>query len=976
MASNLVVQLSSLCAALSFFYISQTLERHSLTESPRLSSFLVFLLSGAICYGVSCFTKWLPGADGRFKTPQRSIYNAPLLDGAAKHSPNAANPYLPKRPRRLSLPLLVVCIVLRLEIFHFVNYQQQCSTPGVESFLCIVLFAYEIFTTRRKWGIPPVEDADDPWRTCFDDLFEWFTGPRVVLANCFIGALILTTGTYNVVGQVMPSTYACFSPLEGHRTTLFLQCIGLLLDALIVVLLWRTLAWSRTAKLRLRTLGTILVLPSLCMGLIWLSHWMFTGSKILHTGFGFLYGFDIIVDSLTFASLMISATYWVCETSPLTPSSVITFLVGMAKVVPNIYNYGDYLHSSRGATLIPLYFIGAGVVVFAYCHQVRSILFIRRFIVVAILFGLAVGTTVYVAIEPPQTFQKRHPLSDYMYKANIKHEKWKRHVATSGSLPVAVKIYKERHDGKNPPPGFSAWYDLAKDTVVIDQFDQIEADLHPFSSMSPKNLRKRVTRATQLPGVSTITIQDGKASGSPAAGSESEGDLDLLVAMINQFSKHLPDMIIPINLSPTPRVLPTWEEANGQSHADLTPIVNLISRSTEEVNGTEELLDARNNPNFPGLQTASIISPSKYRQMQVDGCAPGSQTRTSPHWNIGRFCPSCIRRHSKGPLMVHWDRSMNFCDQADVKYLHGMTLSAPRAEPIRDMLPLFGASKTQPFQDIIIPIPKKEADVPDIDWDFRRRYDTLFWRGKLQDGVISDQALRGSPKMRLLNMITKPNLKDQTTMLLPVDDNKADRFRFEKVSLVEANRVIPVTMGISNFTGCVGRNCDLIKQAYGSKEEEGQEPLEYRYVMLVDEDGGPPPEFLRFLKSKSVPFLSTMFRTWYTDRLIPWLHFVPIDVRYHALHTTMSYFAGTEKRGKVNYRHTKIPAHGKDAQWIGSQGASWVHNALSAKDMEVYLFRVLMEWGRLVDDKRDDIGFWADKKGEYHNDAWTRGQEW
>lgn len=326
--------------------------------------------------------------------------------------------------------------------------------------------------------------------------------------------------------------------------------------------------------------------------------------------------------------------------------------------------------------------------------------------------------------------------------------------------------------------------------------------------------------------------------------------------------------------------------------------------------------------------------------------------------------------------MVHWDRSMDFCDQADVKYLHGMSLTTPRAEPVRDMVPLFGSSKTQPFQDIIIPIPRKEKDVPDISWDFRRRYDRLFWGGKLQDGAIDDQALRGSPKMRLLNMVTKPHLKEKTTMLLPVDDKKADRFRYEKVSLAEANRVIPMTMGISNFTGCTGRNCELVKREYGSLEADEQEPLEHRYVMVVDEDGGPPPEFLRFLKSRSVPFLSTMFKTWYTERLVPWLHFVPIDVRYQALHTTMSYFAGTEGRGKVNYRETKIPAHGKDGQWIGSQGAAWAHNAMGDRDMEVYLFRVLMEWGRLVDDKRDEIGFWVDKKGEYHDDDWTRGQEW
>ncbi|KAI5457934.1 hypothetical protein BGZ63DRAFT_53335 [Mariannaea sp. PMI_226] len=980
MAPNLVLQLSSLCAALSFFYISQTLERHSLTERPRLSSFLVFLLSGALCYGVSCFTKWLPGADGRFKTPQRRLYNAPLLDGAARDSStNGLNPYLPKRPRRLSLPLLVVCIVLRLEIFHFVNYQQQCSTPGVESFLCIALFAYEIFTTRRKWVVArSVEDDNDPWRSCFDDIYDWFTGPRMILTFCFTSVLVFATGTYNIIGQAMPSTYVCFSPLESRRTTLFLQCLGLLLDALIVILLWRTLAWSRTAKLRLRTLGTILVLSALCMALIWLGHRVFTGSRILHAGFGFLYSFDIIVDSLTFATLMISVTYWVCETSPLTPSSVITWLVGMAKVFHNILYYGDYLHPSRAATLLPLYTIGAGMILFAYLHGLRSVLFIRRFFLVAILFGLAVGTTVYVILESPQTFANRHPISDYIYKASTKHEKWKRHVATSASLPVAIKIYKDRHGGKNPPPSFSAWYGLAKDTVVIDQFDQIETDLSPFSSFSPKNLRKRITRATELPGVHKITITDGKAFSFPAVGTgnEEEEELNLLVAMIDNFAKYLPNMILPINLSPTPRVIPTWEEANGRSHADLAPIVNLISRSADGSNATEETLGMGVKLGLSEVERVPTISPLKYRQMQVDGCGPGSQTRTSPHWNIGTFCATCIRKYSRGPFMVHWDKSMDFCEQADAKYLHGMSLSSPHAEPIRDMLPLFGPSKTQPFQDIMIPIPGTKADAADIDWDFRKRHDTLFWKGKLQDGTISDQALRGSPKMRLLNMIVRPDPKDKVSMVLPISTEDSISYRFEKVSLAEVNNVLPFNVGISNFTNCTGRNCELIKQVYGSKEDGKQESLEYRYVLVVDEDGGPPPDFMRLLRSKSVPFLSTMFRTWYTERLIPWLHFVPIDVRYQALHTTVAYFAGTEKRGKINGRHTKIPAHGRDAEWIGHQGALWVHDAMGDKDMEAYLFRLLIEWGRLVDDKRDEIGLWADKEGVYHDDGWTKDQEW
>ncbi|KAF7547442.1 hypothetical protein G7Z17_g7715 [Cylindrodendrum hubeiense] len=976
MAQNMVAQLTSICAALSFFYISQSLERHSLTESPRLSSFLVFLISGGFCYGASCFTKWLPGADGRFKVAaQRRGNSAPLLDGVGKELHNGPNPYLPKRPRRLSLPVLVLCIVLRLEIFHRVNYQQQCSTPGIESFLCIVLLAYEIFATRRKWGFPNADDPDDPWRSCFDDMYDWFSGPRVVLTIAVTSAFMFTMGTYYSVSQGMRSTYVCFGPLESRRTTLFLQCLGLIFDAIIVVLLWRTLAWSRTTKLRLRTLGTILVLSAISMSLVWFGHRLFTGSGVLHPGFGFLYGFDIIVDSFAFATLMISATSWVCETSPLTPSSIITWLVGTVKACDNIFSFGDWLHPTRAVAVVPLYFIGCGMIVFTYCHDLRSVFFIKRLFLTAFIFGLMVGTTVFILIEQPQIFEKRHPINDFIFKARVRQDKWLTLATISGSLPVAANIYKERHDGRDPPPGFSEWYAHAQDTVIIDQFDQIESDMRPFRVFSPKNLRKRVTQVSGLPGVQTITIKDGHASSSTSTGSGNSEDLQPLVVMINKFAQSLPDMILPINLGSTPRILPSWEDANGQGHTDLTPIVNLISRrSVEGLNETEESFNAREAPELTKLLERPLTSASDYRQMQIEACPPGSQTRTSPHWNIGEFCASCIRRHSRGPLLVNWGRAFEYCSQADMRYLHGMSLAAPHAEPIRTLLPLFGPSKTQPFQDIIIPIPRAHEDVPDLKWEFRRRYDTLFWRGDLGDGAINSQSLRGSPKLRLLNMMNNPNPKDKVNMVLPVD-GKPDNYRYEKVSAFEANRVMPLSMGISNYSRCTGPNCELIKEVYGESDQL-QEPLEYRYVMAVDEDDGPPPEFVRVVRSQSVPFLATMFRTWYTERLMPWVHFVPIDLRYQALHTTFSYFTGTERRPQLNGRDTKMAARSNDAKWIALQGQKWAGKVLGEKDMEVYLFRLLLEWGRLVDDKRDEIGFRKDSKGEYQNDKWTRNQEW
>ena len=63
-----------------------------------------------------------------------------------------------------------------------------------------------------------------------------------------------------------------------------------------------------------------------------------------------------------------------------------------------------------------------------------------------------------------------------------------------------------------------------------------------------------------------------------------------------------------------------------------------------------------------------------------------------------------------------------------------------------------------------------------------------------------------------------------------------------------------------------------------------------------------------------------------------------------------------------------------DAQWIASQGRKWADTAIGEKDMEVYMFRLLLEWGRLIDDERDKIGFWQDGKGELQSVGWTPKQ--
>jgi hypothetical protein len=82
---------------------------------------------------------------------------------------------------------------------------------------------------------------------------------------------------------------------------------------------------------------------------------------------------------------------------------------------------------------------------------------------------------------------------------------------------------------------------------------------------------------------------------------------------------------------------------------------------------------------------------------------------------------------------------------------------------------------------------------------------------------------------------------------------------------------------------------------------------------------------------------------------------VPIDGRLQAVHSTLAYFTGL--KGKINGRDVDMPQKFGDASFIAEQGRKWAEKALRREDAEAYLFRLLLEYGRVVDDRRNEIGF-------------------
>jgi hypothetical protein len=287
-------------------------------------------------------------------------------------------------------------------------------------------------------------------------------------------------------------------------------------------------------------------------------------------------------------------------------------------------------------------------------------------------------------------------------------------------------------------------------------------------------------------------------------------------------------------------------------------------------------------------------------------------------------------------------------------------MTPPELRPLQELVPVFSRAKTNSYSDILIPLSRITEPAEPSTEAFDMKWKKLFWRGKVDRLRSSHELVCGGHRERLVHLLSAPARSERTRLLLP----SKNAWAYEQVPTGQLNDLLAPDVAFSSYSACKAakdekKDCDHHAGDLFPQKPDYADPLRNQYVMVVDTDSGPPREFLRTLRSSSVPFYASIFAEWYSERLMPWVHFVPVDLRFHALHSTLTYFLGLQKRDgrRMNGREVEMAARQEDGKWIAEEGKRWAEKALRREDKEVYLFRLLLEWGRVVDDHRDEIGF-------------------
>ena len=604
-----------------------------------------------------------------------------------------------------------------------------------------------------------------------------------------------------------------------------------------------------------------------------------------------------------------------------------------------------------------------------------------------------------------------HPIDLLIYDASLQHEAYVNATSNDGSLAGAVSRYQDRYN-QNPPPGFDVWFEYAtnRSTLIIDEYDQIYEDVLPFFAIEPEAIRRSTWELVANPWneISGIMIRDGVASLQENVIPTHRWMLEGVAILINSFAQYLPDMDLAFNLNDESRVNLRYEHLEQlRDQARSSPFSGSAQYSN---NRSEGWLPVPKTPEEEYHDSHFI--PHSFRNTFAEfgsvGCPPSSAARrTTPAPSRSHICTSCTTPHMMGQFTSNWSLSASPCHQPDLSYLHGFYLSPAAFKASYVLLPVFSQSKPHGYNDILYPSAWNYMDKviyaptddptgepgtdswnpahPDPIYTLKQRI--LFWRGATSEGVSSgDATWRGMTRQRLVhltnNLTSHPH--DTQTLLLPHPSNQG-RYTYlpiagSSVPTLNLDTDVKIVDHIARCGGIGLHDCTDQEAEFAPRFVHPSDFQEHwRYKYLFDLDGaGFSGRFLPFLQSNSLPFKTAVFREWWDSRVTAWRHFVPIDIRLHGVYSTLAYFAGVDGyvggkvvqeeekddfgkviKGRVvrGGKRLKWEGHEREGEMIAREGKAWAGKVLRKEDMEVYFFRLLLEWGRVTDDNRENLGF-------------------
>ncbi|KAJ5301710.1 hypothetical protein PENANT_c002G04868 [Penicillium antarcticum] len=558
-----------------------------------------------------------------------------------------------------------------------------------------------------------------------------------------------------------------------------------------------------------------------------------------------------------------------------------------------------------------------------------------------------------------------HPIVSLMREANRQWLAYDNSRSTNFRRTVAK--YREIH-GRHPPPGFKEWYMFArkKNAHNVDDFQQISGDLRPFWALAPADIRKMAAKLQNSDGIAGVRIRNHKVS----IDMESWRP-ETLRDSIKRIAKFLPDMDIALNVMDQPRVMVTYNDTQEYLRTEALSR-SLPSDALDQFTLGMDYLYGKDST-IEGVEPEWFsIAGRPYMSFANESCPPGSPARA----NISTKDADKLYKSPSAGFITNFTASSDLCTVGPVLGdSHGFLFSASSNIISRKLLPVFSECKVSVNNDILFPAnmyfmnDKRYVYNPRHDNEWEDKSDTLLWRGVTSGGVQLADNWHRLHRQRFVQAANSTEMESRTVPILAENNMKQYRnfsdFSPSNFSLDHFD------VGFTEAWGCIP-DCSFYDDIWTYKEPKDFSQ-QFKSKYLVDIDGHSfSGRWRAFQHSKSLGIKATIFREWHDSRLFPWRHFVPMDNRYDDLYALMTYFIGLGNSSSSTLPASGEPyvqSHDFEAEVIAAQSREWAQQALRNEDLEIYLYLLLLEYGRITDDNRDSIGYSGDGSELDHFDA-------
>ncbi|KAF8908122.1 glycosyl transferase family 90-domain-containing protein [Gymnopilus junonius] len=338
----------------------------------------------------------------------------------------------------------------------------------------------------------------------------------------------------------------------------------------------------------------------------------------------------------------------------------------------------------------------------------------------------------------------------------------------------------------------------------------------------------------------------------------------------------------------------------------------------------KEALKAARSGTFINVNNPPKVTPGGW----ISSCPPVSPARKQAiDWGKA---PRGFMNSSNPKSFIYNHRSaMDPCQHPSHFLLHDITTAMP--------------------MDWIEDLPQEDNPSWHERWDGR-----LQWRGS-NKGIwhANDRRWDLAQRARLVRWTGDGDVEgldplgENVTVLMPVKEGK----KVGRGASIKREQWAGTMLDIA-FAGepssCAPEMCEKLREIFEYRKYQDQTTAG-RYKYYIDVDGHAwSSRFKSLITSNALVFKSTVYPEWYTDRIEPWVHYVPVQLDLSDLWDALVFFRG-DPAGNG--------AHEDIAKEIAEAGRAWSKSFWRKEDMVAYMFRLFLEYARVMDPMREKLTY-------------------